>query len=159
MPHQLDAWLYKGGRPNRVARLANALWSRLAASGRAPEQLHSLEVRGRRSGRVTSVPVVVADYQGEHYLVAMLGEGTNWVANVRKAGGRAILRRGSRDEVRLEEVDPANRGPILRRYLELAPGGRAHIAVDPAAALKEFEKVAADHPVFHVRRGPARGGE
>ncbi len=159
MPHQLDVWLYKGGRPNHLSRILNALLSRLAASGRAPEQLHSLEVRGRSSGRSTSVPVVVADHEGERYLVAMLGEATNWVANVRAAGGRATLRHGSRDEVRLEEVDAADRGPILRRYLQLAPGGRAHLAVDPTAPLKEFDAVAADHPVFHIRRGSARDGE
>jgi hypothetical protein len=30
-----------------------------------------------RTGRVTSFPVVVADCEGERYLVAMLGEGAN----------------------------------------------------------------------------------
>jgi hypothetical protein len=57
------------------------------------DRLAALEVRGRRSSRLISFPVVVADYQGERYLVAMLGEGTNWVHNVRAAGG-AMLRHG-----------------------------------------------------------------
>lgn len=159
MPHQLDAWMYKGGRPNRVAKLLNGLWNRMASSGRAPKQLHSLEVRGRRSGRPISFPVVVADYEGERYLVAMLGEGVNWVANVRAAGGYAVLRHGAREAVRLEEVDPRIRGPILQRYLQLAPGARAHIAVDPSAPLDEFEQVAAKHPVFLIRRDSARATE
>lgn len=123
----------------------------MAASGRAPKQLHSLEVRGRRSGRLISFPVVVADYQGERYLVAMLGEGVNWVANVRAAGGKAVLRRGRSEEVRLEEVDPKHRGPILRRYLQLAPGALAHIAVDRSAPLEELNVVAAKYPIFHIR--------
>ena len=118
MPHQLDAWMYKGGRPNRVAMLLNGLWGRMAASGWAPKQLHSLEVRGRRSGRSIAFPVVVADYEGERYLVAMLGEGANWVANVRAAGGR---RHGWHEAVCLEEVEPKIRGPIIKRYLQLAP--------------------------------------
>ncbi|MFA9271321.1 MAG: nitroreductase/quinone reductase family protein [Baekduiaceae bacterium] len=151
MPHQLDAWLYKGGRPNRVARLLNGLWSRLAAAGRSPEQLYSLEVRGRRSGRRLAFPVVVADHEGERYLVAMLGRRANWVANVRAAGGRAVLRHGGREDVLLEEVDPAARGPILRRYLQLAPGARPHIPVDPEAPPAAFEAVAADYPVFLIR--------
>ena len=155
MPHRLDRWMYRGGRPNRVARLLNGLWGRLAAGGRAPKQLYSLEVRGRRSGRPVTFPVVVADHEGERYLVAMLGEGVNWVANVRAAGGRAVLRHGRREEVRLEELDPKARAPIIRRYLQLAPGARAHIAVDPSAPLEEFERIAADHPVFRIRPGTA----
>jgi F420H(2)-dependent quinone reductase len=123
----------------------------MAASGRAPERLHTLEVRGRRSGRSISFPLVVADYEGERYLVAMLGERVNWVANVRAAGGRALLRHGRREAVRLEDVDPESRGPILRRYLQLAPGARAHIAVDPSAPLEQFNNVAANYPVFLIR--------
>ena len=151
--------MYRGGRPNRLARLLNRLWSRMAASGRAPKRLHSIEVRGRRSGRLISTPVVVAEYEGERYLVAMLGEGVNWVANVRAAGGHAVLRHGQREEVRLEEVDPKIRGPILRRYLQLAPGACAHIAVDPSAPLEEFNVVAAKYPVFVIRRDSARTSE
>ena len=151
VPHQLDAWMYRGGRPNRLARVLNRLSTRMAASGRAPRRLHSLEVQGRRRGRLISLPVVVADYEGERYLVSMLGEDVNWVANVRAAGGHAVLRHGRPEEVRLEEVDPQLRGPILRRYLQLAPGARAHIAVGPSASLDEFEAVAPRYPVFLIR--------
>src|SRR5262245_10337786 len=59
-------------------------------------------------------------------LVAMLGEGASWVANVRPAGGRAVLRLGRREPALLEEVEPGERAPILRRYLEVASGARAH---------------------------------
>ena len=150
MPHKLDRWMYRGERPNAVAKGLNRLWSRMAASGRAPGQLYSLEVRGRRSGRRISFPVVVADHDGERYLVAMLGEGVNWVANVRAADGRAVLRRGGAEEVRLEEVDPKNRAPIIKSYLEVAPGARPHIPVDPSAPVEDFEPIAAGHPVFRI---------
>ena len=86
--------MYKGGRPNRVARFLNGIWCRMAAAGMAPKQLSTLEVRGRRSGDRISFPVVVADYGEERYPVAMLGEGVNWVANVRAARGEAVLRHG-----------------------------------------------------------------
>jgi hypothetical protein len=148
--------MYRGGRPNLLARVLNRLWSRMAASGRAPQQLHSLEVRGRRRGRLISLPVVVAGYEGERYLVAMLGEDVNWVANVRAAGGHAVLRHGRREQIRLEEVDPKLRAPILRRYLQLAPGARAHIALDCSSSLEEFNVVAATYPVFLVRPDSAR---
>jgi F420H(2)-dependent quinone reductase len=151
MPHQLDRWMYKGGRPNRVAKVLNGLLSRMAASGRAPEQLYRLEVRGRRSGRTISFPVVVAAHEGERYLVAMLGEGVNWVANIRAAGGHAVLRRDGAEQVLLEEVDPKDRAPIIKSYLAVAPGARPHIPVDPSAPVEDFEPIAAAHPVFRIR--------
>jgi F420H(2)-dependent quinone reductase len=106
---------------------------------------------GRRTGRLLSFPLVRADYGGERYLVSMLGEHSNWLRNVRAAGGRAVLRHGRREAVRLEEVDPDARAPIVRRYLSLAPGPRAFIPVDRDAPLEEFEKVAPQVPVFRVR--------
>jgi hypothetical protein len=114
-------------------------------------RLNTLEVRGRRTGKLRSFPVVVADYQGERYVVAMLGEGVNWVANVRASSGHAVLRHGRREPVRLEEVAPAIRAPILQRYLQLAPGARAHVPVDSRAPLAEFEAIAHQYPIFRVR--------
>lgn len=49
-------------------------------------------MRGHKSGRMISFPVVVADYRGERYLVAMLGQKTNWARNLR-ADNHAVLRR------------------------------------------------------------------
>ncbi|HSO97496.1 MAG TPA: hypothetical protein VLP43_00960, partial [Solirubrobacteraceae bacterium] len=70
---------------------------------------------------------------------------------VRASGGHAVLRHGHREAMRLEEVDSASRAPILKRYLQLAPGARAHIPVDPQAPLADFETVAPRYPVFRVR--------
>jgi hypothetical protein len=83
----------------------NGLWRRAASAGLAPRRLSTLEVQGRRTGRLISFPVVVADYQDERYLVAMLGERVNWVANVRAAGGKAVLRHGGREAIHLEEIE------------------------------------------------------
>ena len=148
---RLDRWMYRGGRPNRLARLLNRI-SAIQYSARilAPSQGVTLEVRGRRTGRLISFPLVVADYQGERYLVAMLGQDANWVRNLRAAGGRAVLRHGRREAVRLEAVDPSARAPILRRYLALAPGARAHIPVDRRAPLEQLEQIAAQIPIFHI---------
>ena len=150
LTHTLDRWLYRGKRPNRLARLINGATARLAAAGIGPARQVMLEVAGRRTGKTVSFPVVVADYQGERYLVSMLGEDTNWIRNVRAADGRAVLRHGHREVIRLDEVDPGERAAILRRYLECAPGARAHIPVDRGAPVQEFEGIAAQYPVFHV---------
>jgi hypothetical protein len=94
--------------------------------------------------------VVIAAYEGERYLVAMLGANASWVHNVRAADGRAVLRHGRREVIRLEEVPAAARPAILRRYLDLAPGARPHIPVDRHAPLSEFEQIAPQIPVFRI---------
>jgi deazaflavin-dependent oxidoreductase (nitroreductase family) len=140
-----------------MARFLNRGWAVLAGSGWAPKRLSRLEVTGRRSGAVVSFPVVVADFEGQDYLVSMLGRQANWVRNVRAADGRAVLRHGRRQKIALHELPPDERAPILRRYLEVAPGARAHVAVDRHASLDEFERVAPQYPVFKITResGPA----
>ena len=120
------------------------------AAGIWPGRVAALEVRGRTSGRVISLPVVITDYDGERYLVSMLGENVNWVRNVRAADGTAVLRHGRREPVRLVEVPADARPPILRRYLELAPGARPHIPVDRRAPRQAFEQIAPRIPVFRV---------
>ncbi len=96
------------------------------------------------------MPLVAADVGGERYLVSMLGEGVNWVRNVRAAGGDTTLRHGHHEEVRLEEVVPERRAPVLKAYLGRAPNARTHVPVDKDAPLAEFERVAGRFPVFRV---------
>jgi deazaflavin-dependent oxidoreductase (nitroreductase family) len=115
----------------------------------------TLEVKGRRSGRAISFPVVIADREGSEYLVSMLGEQANWVKNVRAAGGAAVLRRGRREDVTLEEVDVANRAPIIRRYAAVAPGGRPHLGLRRDASLQECEALASGTPVFRITSSAA----
>jgi deazaflavin-dependent oxidoreductase (nitroreductase family) len=143
-------WLYKSGRPNRFARLQNRASAAAFAAGVWPRRVAALEVRGRTSGRIVSLPVVITEYGGERYLVSMLGEDVNWVRNVKAADGAAVLRHGRREQVRLVEVPADARAPILRRYLEVAPGGRPHIAVDRNAPRQAFEQVAPRIPVFLI---------
>jgi hypothetical protein len=71
-------WLYRGGHPNRFARLQNRASAIAFAAGIAPGRAAALEITGRRSGRVISFPVALADIDGE-----------------RSAGRRAICHHGS----------------------------------------------------------------
>jgi hypothetical protein len=143
-------WLYRGGRPNLFARLQNRASAVAYAVGIWPKRLATREVPGRRSGRVISFPVVIAEYEDDRYLVAMLGENTNWVRNVRAAGGRAVLRHRRREVVRLGDVLAEARPEILRRYLACAPGARPHVPVDRHAPVEEFEQIAPQVPVFRI---------
>ncbi|HEV2581570.1 MAG TPA: nitroreductase/quinone reductase family protein, partial [Ktedonobacteraceae bacterium] len=125
-------------------------WAALFSSGLLPDYMVTLEVTGRKSGRTISLPVAVAVVDGQRYLVSMLGEQVNWVQNVRAAGGRAVLHSGGREEVHLEAVPAEQRAPILKAYLQRAPGARPHVPVNKDAPLAEFEKVASAFPVFRV---------
>ena len=143
-------WLYKGGRPNRLASVLNRGWAFIHGLGIAPNYLVTLEVTGRRSGRTISLPLVMTVIDGERYLVSMLGTEAGWVRNVQAAEGKAVLRHGRREDVRLEEVPVEKRAPILKVYLHKAPGARGHVLIDKDAPLAEFERVAAQYPVFRV---------
>src|SRR5262249_28985022 len=143
-------WLYRGQRPNWIATILNRAWAAIASSGVASNYLVTLEVTGRKSGRTISLPVVMAVVDGQRYLVSMLGDSVHWVQNVRAAGGRAVLRSGGREEIQLEEVPIDQRAPLLRTYLQRAPGARPHLPVKKNAAVSEFQKVAAAFPVFRL---------
>ena len=122
----------------------------MGSTGVASNYLVTLEVTGRKSGQIFSLPLVMVIVDGQRYLVSMLGDNVQWVHNVRAAGGKAVLRHGRREEIRLEEVPASERAPILKAYLQRAPGARPYVPVDKDAALSEFEKIAAAIPVFRV---------
>jgi len=110
-------------------------------------------VRGRRSGRLRDTVLVVAKHDGQRYLVSMLGDGSEWVRNVRAAGGKAFVKRGHSRPVQLTEVPAGERGPILKAYCQVATSGREHFPVSHNAPLPEFDAVAEAVP-----RGPHRPG-
>jgi len=142
--------MYAGGRGNAAARRFARVWASVFGLGLAPRRWVTLEVAGRRSGRVTRFPLGMADWNGQWYLVSMLGERCNWVQNVRAAGGRAVLRRRHAVTCQLAEVPVAERPAIIRRYLEKVPGARPHIPVSPTAPLPDFVAVAPRYPVFRA---------
>lgn len=146
---------YRDGRATLPGRIFARLWTRLAGLGLVPPMLVSLETVGARTGRRRAVPMVIARHLGGEYLVSMLGEHSSWVHNVRAAGGRAWLRRGSAREVRLVELPPSERAPILKAYLGVAVGARPHVPVAPGAPLASFERIAAGYPVFRIERSAA----
>lgn len=146
----VQKWLYRGGRPNRSARLLDRVTAAVYARGVSPDYLVALEVRGRRSGRIIRFPLVMVVVRCERYLVSMLGQNANWVRNVRAVQGEAALRHGRHEEVRLEEVGVDCCAPVLQAYLKRAPNARAHLPISEDAPLAEFDRVAPWFPVFRV---------
>lgn len=95
---------------NRIARWLVERGVNLAGA-------ETLTVTGRTSGRPQTVPVNPMSFKGHEYLVAPRGN-TQWVRNVR-VDNAAELRRGRRRRsIRLVEVAPERRAPIIRAYLD-----------------------------------------
>ncbi len=88
-------------RPTKVTQAFNRFVGWLASRGLMPSDTITLEVKGRRSGKIRSNVVTWVEQDEERYLVSPRGE-SEWVRNVRAAGGEAVIRRRGRQTVRLE---------------------------------------------------------
>lgn len=141
---------YRDRRPTWAGMLFVRAFAAWSALGLPPRWSIALEVTGKRTGTVYSIPLVVGAYDGNDYLVSMMGNDVAWVRNVHANGGRAVIRYGGRRDVILEDVPVEQRAPILRAYLRRAMGARPHFPIDWDAPLDEFERIAADFPVFRI---------
>jgi F420H(2)-dependent quinone reductase len=143
-------WFYRDWRPTRLGRLMSRTLAWLTGLGLMPPVLLALRVKGRRSGRLRANVLVVATHAGQRYLVSMLGDGSDWVRNVRATGGQAFIKRGRLRPVKLTEVPPSERGPILKAYCRVATSGRHHFPVAHDAPVSEFDALAEHYPVFRL---------
>jgi hypothetical protein len=143
-------FFYRDWRPTRLGRIWNRAYAWVSGLGLTPQILLTLQVKIRSSGRLGSVVLVVASHQGQRYLVSMLGDGSEWVQNVRAAGGEALIKRGRSRPVRLAEIPPEQRAPILKAWCQVATSGRQHLPVAHDAPVSAFEAIAADYPVFRI---------
>lgn len=136
--------------------------------GLSPRYVVTLEVPGRRSGVIRRTNLMLLEHDGERYLVALAGE-SEWVRNVRAAGGRVVLgRRRQRRPATLVELPVKNRAPVIRAYLlreERRPGSaqvareaRDYFGVSSDPTLAELGSVADRYPVFRVVPDPTPGG-
>ena len=140
-------------RPGVLDRVFNSLVAGLARLGVSLFGSCELSVRGRKSGAMRSVPVNVVEHAGERFLVAPRGE-TDWVRNLRAAGG-GELRLGSRVETfRASEIGDADKPPVLRAYLARwwFEVKRFFDLPGPDASDADLLRVAPRHPVFRVER-------
>ena len=111
-----------------------------------------LEHRGRTSGTLHHVPVNLLTIEGRRYLVAPRGQ-TQWVRNVRHAGGRMVLILGRRRELCTATEIPAPESiPVLRAYLRRwkFEVGMFFEGVSPTSTDAEWAAEAPNHPVFEL---------
>ncbi|MGN6796072.1 MAG: nitroreductase family deazaflavin-dependent oxidoreductase [Streptosporangiaceae bacterium] len=110
-----------------------------------------LYVRGRTSGQWRSNPVNVLTHDGRRYLVAPRGH-TQWVRNLRAAGG-GELRVGKRvEKFTATEVADAEKPGVLRAYLRRwkFEVGVFFEGINADATDPQLLEIAPGYPVFLI---------
>jgi len=153
----------------RMLRTFNPITRRFIAAGLptgAPNVL--LTMRGRRSGKLRTVPIGMLELDGRSFVQASYGE-IGWVANLRANGEATVTHPGGRRvPVQAIELPSEEAGAVLRRALQrfrrsrvmralLGPNfrppigvlWRLRIRVDDT--LEEYIAEARRHPLFELR--------
>lgn len=120
----------------------------------------TLEVHGRKTGKPIRTSLTVVRYQGSRYLVSLSG-GSQWVRNVRAAGGRAVILSGRKTPVRLVEISDSEKPPILLGYVRQRAfshsgeeSARLFFGLGPKPTLAEMQVIACRYVVFRIENPP-----
>ena len=110
-----------------------------------------LEVPGRKSGVPRRTPVNLLTLDDQRYLVAPRGH-TQWVRNLRAAGGGRLLVGRRAEPFTAVEVEDADKAGILRAYLKRWKWevGTFFGGVGPDSDEGELQRIAPDHPIFRI---------
>jgi deazaflavin-dependent oxidoreductase (nitroreductase family) len=93
--------------------------------------------------------VVPVDHGGRRWLVAPYGP-VSWVHNARAAGRVSLTRRRDTRDYAIREASPDEAGPILQRYVRIAPSTRRYFQAVKASPIEAFAAEADRHPVFEL---------
>lgn len=108
-----------------------------------PSLIAKLSVRGRRTGRWRTVPIVVLDHDGARYLVSYRGS-SDWALNLSAARTARLKTRTGATEIDVEEVPVDERPPLLSAYQ------RAYGKMPTVAAVLRALPDPSDHPIFRI---------
>jgi deazaflavin-dependent oxidoreductase (nitroreductase family) len=110
-----------------------------------------LRVRGRSSGEWRTTPVNLLTVEGQPYLVAPRGQ-TQWVRNIRVAGGGELRVGRKVQPFTIEELADADKPDLLRAYLRRwkMEVGVFFDGVDANASDETLLAIAPGYPVFRV---------
>lgn len=136
------------GVPARAVNRLIAVW--VGRLGLPAPGVWMLVAPGRRTGRLHSTPVCVAEAGRSAYLVSPRGE-TQWARNVR-AAGRCDLVRGRRlRPVRATELAGPEREAALEVYLDrFGLYTRRLFGLPRGFRAEDVRRIAHRHPVFRI---------
>jgi hypothetical protein len=134
---------------------ANKLVKGLQRLGMRMGTIHVLATPGRKTGTLRSTPVSTLKLEGARYAVGGLPT-ADWVLNARAAGWGTLSQGRASERVRLIELPVHERGPVLRAFPRLVPGGvgffrRVYsLPDDPAQLPDAFGALAPSVTVFRI---------
>jgi deazaflavin-dependent oxidoreductase (nitroreductase family) len=136
---------------NVMDRASRRLVSGLTRMGISLLGTRILYVRGRKTGEWRTTPVNLLVHEGERYLVAPRGH-TQWVRNMRVAGGGELGLGRRREPFTATEVVDADKPEILRAYLRKWKFEVAMFfdGVGPDASGETLLEIAPGYPVFRL---------
>jgi deazaflavin-dependent oxidoreductase (nitroreductase family) len=142
------------GRPpvTPSLRIRNSIMRLFHTVGLPVGPVHLLRVRGRVSGKEYTNPVAPVRIAGTQYVLQAFPH-SDWVKNVRAAGEGILVRGRKEAHVRLVEVPPEERGPIVRelpRQVPMGVGIYVKNGVVEDGSPESFERAAPGIPVFRV---------
>ncbi len=111
----------------------------------------SIRVRGRKSGKLYTMPVLPLDHEGKHYLVAPRGD-THWARNLRAAGSGELRWKGRNEPFSATEIPASERRPLVDAYVRQYGSKYGGFVAKEFAALPNPE----DHPVFLIETTPGK---
>ena len=141
-------------KPKKSTNIFNESVTHLTRLGISVWGSRVLYVRGRKTGEWRSTPVNLLTLGGDRYLVAPRGN-TQWVRNLRAAGGEGELRVGRRAErFRATELDDDVKPEVLRAYLRRwkFEVGVFFDGVNAQAPEETMRSIAPGYPVFRIER-------
>jgi hypothetical protein len=138
-------------KPSAVDRLFGRTLAFLVRIGLVRGHFYVLEVRGRSSGRIISLPVDLLEFDGQRYLVCARGN-SNWVRNARAAGEVVLVRAVRRRRYAVRELPAEARPPVLKAYLDrFATEVQRFFPVAKGSAVEAFDELAPRYPVFKLQ--------
>jgi deazaflavin-dependent oxidoreductase (nitroreductase family) len=137
-------------KPSALERGFGSALGWLLKLGVGPSHMRLLEVRGRKSGKLFSLPVDLLAKDGKLYLVAPRGR-TQWARNAESAG-TVVLRRGSQaQEYGLRALTDSEKPPILKAYLDAFKSEVQRFFPVPAGSpVEQFVSLASRYPAFEL---------
>jgi len=136
--------------PTPAERAFNRIFGSLVRLGIGLKHNYVLQVRGRKSGQLYSMPVNVLDVGCRRFLVAPRGR-TQWVRNAESAGSIVLKKGFFHQGYTLRPVDDDDKLKLLKLYLErFATTVQRYFPVQAGAPVDAFREIAENYPVFEL---------
>ena len=138
-----------GRRPRPGAALPGRCASTAGVAAIGWAMRSSASSPGPTPARARTNPVIPVVQGRQRWLVAPYGA-VPWVLNARAAGRVRLCRGRDRHDYTIQQLPPAEAGPVLQRYVRVASAARPYFQANKDSPVADFIAEADRHPVFEL---------